>query len=134
VYKWEGATFLDRDTAVIRGDYSPPYIGNFFKQNQWTNSSGRALLADNAYWVLEVDQPNADGTIPPTYAPEGSLFPLGATYSFWRHGRFPKVKGGQYVMNNSGQVAYNVMFCDGHVSTLRTMKDGFIAVRQRFPN
>src|SRR5439155_16642822 len=85
-----GANTVDADKAMIRADYGTPLIGRFFKINQWTRPAQRALLADNIYWVLEVDQPNANGTFPPSPAPEGSTFP-NATYSCWRHGAFPGV-------------------------------------------
>jgi prepilin-type processing-associated H-X9-DG protein len=127
-----GASTADADKAMIRNDYSPSLIGRFYKINQWTHSSERALLADNIYWVLEVDKPNANGTFPAQPAPEGSTFP-NATYSFWRHGTFPPIKGAVFA-DTGGKIAYNVLFCDGHCQTLADKKSGYIAVRQRFPN
>ena len=118
---------FNKDKAIERNDYASPVIGSWFKANQWTNSSQRALAADCMYWILEVQPPNADGTFPPTPIPY-SAYP-NATYDFWRHGIKPQYGSG----GNSGKVAYNVLFCDGHVVTLTDRKAGYIAVRQKFP-
>jgi prepilin-type N-terminal cleavage/methylation domain-containing protein/prepilin-type processing-associated H-X9-DG protein len=123
----------DSDKAIVRADYSPAVVGRFFKATQWSKPDKRALLADCRYWILEVDDPGS------TKVPEAlvNAFP-NASYDFYRHGKYPRVKGSGTAATfdgsgGTGKVAFNVLFCDGHAVTLTSREDGYRAVRMKFP-
>ena len=91
------------------------------------------MLADCRYWILEVDDPG--GTrIPDTLV---NAFP-NASYDFYRHGKYPRLIGSGTSAaldgyNGGGKVSFNVLFCDGHATTLLSREDGYRGVRMKFP-
>ena len=57
------------------------------------------------------------------------------TFDFYRHGKYPGIKPGTTDEFNpkGGKVAYNVLFADGHVSTLNDQASAYKVVRMRYP-
>jgi len=117
--------------------------GTFFKQSQWISPSTKLLLADSRFYSTEqlaITNPNAtEADIPGqswnmalTYA--GSL-PGENQLDVYRHGKYPprsKTNVNAYD-KDGGKVAFNVLYCDGHVATELTKIAAYKALRQRFP-
>ena len=69
-------------------------------------------------------------------APLGSSPALGGqnTLDIYRHGKPSAIEAGTTRLSTrGGKVAYNILYCDGHVTTATDPVDGYRAVRQRFP-
>jgi prepilin-type N-terminal cleavage/methylation domain-containing protein/prepilin-type processing-associated H-X9-DG protein len=123
--------------------------GKWYKLKAWTSPSNRALVADARYWVCEAQAAPLNGVIPGQQIPSSSAG--GATWAspttngqtlhdFYRHGKYPPVavpdpsgSGNGYYSSVGGRVSYNVLFADGHVSTLNDRAEGYRAIRMRFP-
>ena len=119
-------------------------FGHWYKQTDYTKPGERALLGDCRAYVLEAMSADSEATIAGQAdlnspgnvfwtANSGSTDPGQTSYDFYRHGKYP-----QHVTSNSfsptgGKVGFNVLFADGHVSTLIQRQDGFKAARMRFP-
>jgi prepilin-type N-terminal cleavage/methylation domain-containing protein/prepilin-type processing-associated H-X9-DG protein len=114
--------------------------GNFFKKTQWVNGTEKCLLADAKFYIVEVGQPPAGSNDVP---PEESN--LNLTYStpsvagqtlfqFYRHGVIGGfVNGTTQIDPKKSRAGFNVLYVDGHVKTLNDPRDGYRAVRMRFP-
>jgi prepilin-type processing-associated H-X9-DG protein len=110
-------------------------MGRWMKQTEFTKPSQRALLADCRFWSLEALNP-VGGVIPGQEVRSTSTYTPGVsgqtTFDFYRHGRYPSVEGTQY-STSGGQVSYNILYCDGHVTTSNDRKDAYLSVRMKFP-
>jgi prepilin-type N-terminal cleavage/methylation domain-containing protein/prepilin-type processing-associated H-X9-DG protein len=120
---------------------SRPTSGTWFKFNQYTKPAQRVLAADAQFWIIEALAPPMNGDIPPQ-----KLYNNTNTYStgiagqtlfdFYRHGKYPPIQvpgGGGYYNKVGGKVAYNILYCDGHVSATIDRRDAYRSLRQRFP-
>ncbi len=137
--------------------------GNFFKQTQWTHSSERGLVGDANFYVLqEIDDQDSYILTDPTRVPPQKIWnPLTIwstsipytgqiDYDFYRHGSYPPIgtiNGSQSLLDGNnkthlpsyggikygGKVKYNLLYCDGHASTLVTIPEGYRALRMKFP-
>ena len=116
-------------------------LGNWQKLITYgRNGSRRCLVADSQYWLSEAEAPPASGVLPGQ-----KLFDPGpVTYSLtgqtmidvYRHGKYPKVKvpgASGYYDTNGGKVAFNVLYCDGHVTTELDRKLAYKVLRMKFP-
>jgi prepilin-type N-terminal cleavage/methylation domain-containing protein/prepilin-type processing-associated H-X9-DG protein len=95
--------------------------GRYLKQVQWTQPAQRGIIADSRSWFLEIRSFGA-ATIP---AQTG----FGLQYDPNALDQFDRYRHGQ----RNRKQAFNVLFCDGHVSTLTDVKEGYIAFRRKFP-
>jgi prepilin-type processing-associated H-X9-DG protein len=133
------------EVAIITDGGLSTQTGKFYRQIQWRNSAERALVADSRFWVVESDQVPNLGSYPPGIVPQSNINNVN-TYSpgvqgqtlvdIYRHGDYPKVSGG---VNGTfdpagGKIGFNILYCDGHVSTSNDAKNAYLATRQRFPN
>jgi prepilin-type processing-associated H-X9-DG protein len=50
----------------------------------------------------------------------------------YRHGKRPAIAGARFALQG-GKQAFNVLYVDGHVSTLTDIKEGYKSVRMRYP-
>jgi prepilin-type N-terminal cleavage/methylation domain-containing protein/prepilin-type processing-associated H-X9-DG protein len=118
-----------------------PTSGTWFKANRYTKPAQRVLVADGQFWIIEAYAPPLNGDIPPqkiynntnTYSDGISGQTL---YDFYRHGKYPPIERhgpGGYYSKVGGKVAYNILYCDGHVSGTQDRRDAYRAMRQRFP-
>jgi prepilin-type processing-associated H-X9-DG protein len=65
---------------------------------------------------------------------EDAASPPGATnIDYYRHGKYPRINVDRFETKGSGKVAVNVLFADGHCSTLQGMAEGYKAIRMRYP-
>ena len=120
--------------------------GRWYKYSAYTSAAERALVADCRAYVLEasgatgpgafIGQVNilsigaAGGTF---WAASTGISPGESSYDVYRHGKYPPMVSANQYSPNGGQIGYNVMFADGHVSKLLTREEGFKAARMRFP-
>lgn len=112
--------------------------GGFFKARYWTRPSQRALVADSGFWVDDCIAAPATGIMPgqkmlfntnPILPYAGST--LVDTY---RHGVYPGPSGdGVTYSATGGKISYNILYCDGHVSTIPERTESIRSVRMRYP-
>jgi prepilin-type N-terminal cleavage/methylation domain-containing protein/prepilin-type processing-associated H-X9-DG protein len=117
------STFKGSHWAMI-SDASGQLNGRWLKQVQWTQAQERGIIADSRSWFLEIRSP---GTGPNVTIPEQNMGPIG--YDSAALDQFDRYRHGK----RKGRVAFNVLFCDGHVATLQDIKQGYIAFRRHFP-
>jgi prepilin-type N-terminal cleavage/methylation domain-containing protein/prepilin-type processing-associated H-X9-DG protein len=117
----------------------------FVKATVWgKNGSERALVAESKYFVVWSGAPvflARGGIAAYVEAQEGDLANQTTDpqsyVSFWRHGKMPANEGtggAQKYAVWKGRPVFNVLYCDGHVSTSTDYKEGFKAIRLKFPN
>lgn len=135
----------------IQGDY----VGQFYEQKDYTRPSERALVADSIFWISQsgaADSGATLGCVPASNTANNSVTPAINTnltfVDFYRHGQYPMLlattsggtggKGGgttstNYSWGAGGKIAYNMLFCDGHVMTSHSPSDAFLYLRMRYP-
>lgn len=148
---WPTMTATDPATGVnYQADSESVYIkafGDAGQVGQWVNSTTwgrrgaeRMLLADSRLYLAEARAMPANGVFPPqpaitnnfTYTPgvAGQT-----TVDVYRHGKYPNLDAtkAETFSQQGGKVAYNVLYCDGHVSNENSQKAAYQSLRQRFP-
>jgi prepilin-type processing-associated H-X9-DG protein len=110
----------------------------FVKQTVWGKQGAlRALIADGSLWLLQSNY--ASGAPFPAQFNDANANITGAqtTASMWRHGKLPARAGTSGVWSTfdptKGKMAYNILYCDGHVASSAVPKDAFESVRMRYP-
>jgi prepilin-type processing-associated H-X9-DG protein len=113
--------------------------GKYWKQTAWVRPAEKMLLSVAKFYIVEQLR-LADGQPNP-----GQEWRLGVSYSSpaqfgenmydkYRHGINPSImKGTTRFDPKGGKMAYNILYCDGHVTTAITYDEGYKAIRQRFP-
>jgi prepilin-type N-terminal cleavage/methylation domain-containing protein/prepilin-type processing-associated H-X9-DG protein len=112
--------------------------GNFFKKTQWVLPSEKCLLGDAKFYSIEVLVPTLGNDVPPeetnlavTYSTPN---PGQTQFQFYRHGVVGgMVPGKTQIDPKKSRAGFNVLYVDGHVKTLTDPRDGYRAVRMRFP-
>jgi hypothetical protein len=113
--------------------------GKYFKQTAFTSPATRMLLADSRAYIVEQLRLDTGAAFPGQEAKMGVIYSspalFGQAYYDWhRHGKKPPILAGTTRFEyNGGKVAFNILSCDGHVSTAQSKEEGYIAIRQRFP-
>ena len=113
--------------------------GRYFKQNEYKSSATRMLLADSKLYIVEQLRLDTGAEFPGQEvkmgAPYSSPALFGQSYYDWhRHGAKPPVLAGTTRFEGKGgKVAFNILYCDGHVATAISKEEGYRAIRQRFP-
>jgi prepilin-type processing-associated H-X9-DG protein len=118
-----------------------PSMG-FMKENVWgRQGASRCLIADNALWLIVNDTVPASGVVGPTNfydvnKTDGTSEAC-TTMSYWRHSKLPPVvsyDGGTARFRVAGsKIAFNILYCDGHVAQITDPKEAFRSVRMKFP-
>jgi len=131
---------LTLPSAVNRARNGADSTGTYFKQSQWVRPSEKMLLADAKFYQVEqlilqtgTKLPGQDARLNFTYSTPA----LGGqnTLDVYRHGKPSPIEAGTTRFSmQGGKVAFNILYCDGHVSTVIDPVEGYRAVRQRFPN
>jgi prepilin-type processing-associated H-X9-DG protein len=111
------------------------FIGRYYRRSQWTKPAERMLMADSNFWLFDF-QPTLT-TIAPQNATRVYNTNVGANHiDRYRHGKYPNItgSGASAVFNpRGGKVAFNVLYVDGHATTLFDIKEGYKAIRMRYP-
>jgi prepilin-type N-terminal cleavage/methylation domain-containing protein/prepilin-type processing-associated H-X9-DG protein len=101
--------------------------------------ANRMLLSDSRFWLAESNPAPANGQFPPqpninnidTYT---SGISGQTTVDVYRHGKYPgQGPAPRTFAATGGKVAYNILYCDGHVSGQNDQKAAYESIRQRFP-
>jgi prepilin-type processing-associated H-X9-DG protein len=118
--------------------WPPPGNGTWYKQGKFTHPSERLLCADSLFWLIESENQStvgANGAIPgqnASYNTATYTAPGQTLYDFYRHGIYP-ASNGSTLNTSGGKVSFNILYADGHVSNVNDRKEGYRALRQRFP-
>jgi prepilin-type N-terminal cleavage/methylation domain-containing protein/prepilin-type processing-associated H-X9-DG protein len=122
----------------IQGWGTTAETGASYRQNVYgRNGSERCLVADGRLWALECEAPPVAG-IPAQPIPDPAVFstlPGQTTMAVYRHGKAPDraaSPAGTYA-KTGGKVAFNILYCDGHVATAMDIAEAYRSIRLRFP-
>jgi prepilin-type processing-associated H-X9-DG protein len=129
-----------KGSVTAAAGWSKFNAGRWYKQKDYTTPAQRALVADCRAYVLEAFAASSTAAIAgqADLNSPGNGFWAGpfegeTSYDFYRHGQYPKHAAGIQFQATGGKVAFNVLYADGHVSTLVNREEGFKAARMRFP-
>lgn len=109
--------------------------GKWYKQNQWNHSAERGLVMDGTLWLFGFDPAPSTHVIAPQWSIRGLQNALSSgqnNIDRYRHGKVPSVIGTQY-SPKGGRQQFNMAYCDGHVETLKDIRQGYKAIRMREP-
>jgi prepilin-type processing-associated H-X9-DG protein len=97
--------------------------GKYWKQNAWVSPATKMLLADAKFYQVEQLRiasgviPGQESNLSLTYSLPTAL-PGQSLYDLHRHGvNPPLIPGGTRFQDTGGKVAFNILYCDGHVKT-----------------
>lgn len=118
--------------------------GNWFKMNAYTRAADKGLVADCSVWFYESLSVQTKTPLP-NVARQSAAAPSviwgsdpgETTVALFRHGSNPNTVGsgtGTMYDSSGGKIAYNILYCDGHVSESSTAAEAYRAQRQRFPD
>jgi len=132
-----------KETVFIRGwphnfPVDATHQGMFWKQNVWSKRGAeRCLVADCAFWLIESQHvPPPNGMVGQGDLSNGTavFFVQGSTtIDAYRHGKYPGRAGPGQLQLKGGEVAFNILYVDGHVSGSIDRRDAFRASRMRYP-
>jgi prepilin-type N-terminal cleavage/methylation domain-containing protein/prepilin-type processing-associated H-X9-DG protein len=113
------------------------------KQIEWTRGgANRLLLADSRFWLAESNPPPTQATYPPAVVPQPAYsssitYTAGVagqtTIDIYRHGKYPSRMANNTLDPWGGKIAFNVLYCDGHVATALHGEDAYRSTRMKFP-
>lgn len=110
----------------------------FIKQKVYgRNGAERCLVADSRFWLADSEIIPTSGVIP-NQMPEvnaGNQIAGQTSIFMWRHGKIPgTAPGTPYpLIPPRGTIAYNILYCDGHVATSSDPKEAYKSIRMKFP-
>jgi prepilin-type processing-associated H-X9-DG protein/prepilin-type N-terminal cleavage/methylation domain-containing protein len=124
--------------------WTPPLAGKWYKYITYDHPSERCMMGDSLFWLI-LCRPPLSPTATPNMAAQYTLTNNGTwsnepdnssetTFDWYRHGTYPKPQNQDEFSVYGGKVAFNVLFCDGHVSTLIDKADAYRVVRMKYPN
>lgn len=132
-----------KEYAVFDINDSPR--GNFLKATTWTRPAERMLVADSRFWIAASNRAPTLASYPPAVVAQprltndtpgiGDVFSTGGRQTLvdiYRHGRYPKIVGTNFDPTG-GKIAYNILYCDGHVRSFSDAREAYRAQRMRFP-
>ncbi len=133
----------------------PPLYADFsgtYDKGQWyklvvyqRQGSERMLAADSLFWLAQAHGPQVDGSGNPVFVGQQNPGDNQVTYSggtdgqyqtlidCYRHGKRPAMKSGDEFRADGGKVAYNILYCDGHVKLCNDRADAYRSIRMRYP-
>jgi prepilin-type processing-associated H-X9-DG protein len=105
--------------------------GKYYKRSQWTKPAERLLMVDANLWFLGFGPTTGQILAQPAGRVQADS-PGQNNIDRYRHGKYPPLVGQNFALRG-GKVAFNVLFVDGHASTLFDIKEGYKAIRMRYP-
>ncbi|HEY1684943.1 MAG TPA: hypothetical protein VGG19_09280 [Tepidisphaeraceae bacterium] len=144
-----GTSSVGWEHGAVAYDGSGKPAGQFYPASKYTHSSERALMADSIFWVclsMYIKGGDTPTAVPASLTNNASTPTQneGQTWAdFYRHGAYPRIltsgatrtsSGTAGYDPNGGKVAYNILFCDGHVITSNQKSDAFKYFRMRYPD
>jgi len=124
-----------RSTAISVGTPLGNAVGHYYKLNTWKFPAEKMLVCDSNLWLLGFEPVSSVG------APLG---PQNATRAFagtpgttnidrYCHGKYPPLADANTFKATGGQVRFNVLFVDGHATTLLDIREGYKSIRMIYP-
>jgi prepilin-type N-terminal cleavage/methylation domain-containing protein/prepilin-type processing-associated H-X9-DG protein len=147
-YPADPYALLPVNEALVRSNAMGRPHGKWYQLSQFTQPAERLLVADANLWLLLFSPTDSSGTIVPQpvarYAADSASPHTGLTnLDRYRHGKPPAIKSGKFGSDpvttsskadpNGGKTAFNVLFADFHAATLFDIRDGYKAIRMRYP-
>jgi prepilin-type N-terminal cleavage/methylation domain-containing protein len=117
----------------------------FIKATAWGKMGAqRCLLMDSALYQTNANKPTANLGLfagDQNVTVDDSAANAATAASIWRHGKHPSrgmtvsnyANNCWYPTGNDGKVAWNILYCDGHVNTESDAKLAYSTVRMKFP-
>jgi len=131
------------ERAFIQGWGGPDsgVIGAFQKQSMYTRQGAqRCLVADSLYWEVESQKVPASGVLAgqadlsnSTAAGNAAFGAANTLADAYRHGKYPARATSVTFRPDGGKVAFNILYCDGHVATANDRTEAFRSTRMKFP-
>jgi prepilin-type N-terminal cleavage/methylation domain-containing protein/prepilin-type processing-associated H-X9-DG protein len=131
---------------IIVSYQTAPNVGRWFKQNEYTRSAERLLVSDSLFWMDETVyvRPSIGGVYPPNVTTQKAngnsnpvIYAAGQTLvDIFRHGTKPALAqtgASALYQDSGGKIAYNMLYCDGHVAESSIAVDAYKAARMHFP-
>jgi len=113
------------------------FTGRWWKQKTYRlNGANQALGGDSRFWALTSQAAPTNNVLPQQPYIQNAVDFNGPNQTYadiYRHGKYPQVATGGRFSNQGGKVAFNILYCDGHVSTSSDWREAYRAVRQKFP-
>jgi len=113
--------------------------GDFLKAKTWTRPTERMLVSDSTFWLSQSNNPPVQSSYPPAVVPQmvpANVAFIGSgqtTVDLYRHGTNPRQIGNGNFDANGGKIAYNILYCDGHVATATDGREAYFSQRMKFP-
>jgi prepilin-type processing-associated H-X9-DG protein len=131
VQKWTGLNAGPNAATTMAGGHWPiiqlnTLRGRYYKQTEWTRPALKGLISDSKNWYNETRNVASEAAIvdPVAVGPVGYDSAASHQFDKWRHS--PK-------RGKKNPVNFNMLYCDGHVATITDIKEGFRAMRMKFP-
>lgn len=130
------------ERADVTGWGTAAETGEITKQVVWGRKGAeRCLVSDSLFWMVQSQavppsgQMAGQAMLTNTNAAGNHAFGAANTLAdAYRHGKYPEPAGTGYSYRpNGGKVSFNMLYADGHVTTVVNREEAFRAIRQRFP-
>jgi len=113
-------------------------VGQWPSYKSFSPASDKCLVVEANLWLLWLVGTDSSHTVEPLISYNRS-YDIGWTTVGWnnidryRHGLYPPIRADGYFDDKKGRVGFNMLFGDGHVVTLQSIKEGFRAIQMRDP-
>ncbi len=117
------STWKDQTAMDAKGNIQ----GKWYNYRKWSPYADKCLVIENTFWYLMV-VPTDPAAAEPRVQPQpfsGRTLPTqagGNNIDRYRHGKYPRNDGTNFLDNGGGQVKLNILYGDGHVDLAINMK------------
>ena len=136
---------IQSNIGSFNGGAGFPQYGKFYPATTWgRQGANRLLIADSRFYFVESQTAPLDKTFPGqpinssavVYTASSNPTVPGACQTMvdvYRHGKTPGGVAANTFPAVGGKVAYNILYCDGHVAGCNDQRPAYESVRQRYP-